>query len=54
MQLLTINKSFFDQSVRKKYEAYEKLLEMSRNDDYITGNLLYYLHHQKYYINLLV
>ena len=43
------NKPFFDQPVRNKQEAYEKLIEMSNNDDYTTGNLLDYLHHQKYY-----
>ena len=28
---------------------YEKLVEMSRNNNYTTGNLLDYLYHQKYY-----
>ena len=32
-----------------KPEAYEKLIKMSRNNDYTTGNLLDYLYHQKYY-----
>ena len=27
---------------------YKKLVEMSRNNDHTTGNLLGYLHHQKY------
>ena len=27
------NKLFFDQPVKNKQEAYEKLIEMSRNDD---------------------
>ena len=40
---------FFDQPVKIKQEAYEKLIEMSRNDDYTTWNLLDYLYHQKYY-----
>ena len=31
------------------YEVYEKLIEMSKNDDYLTGNLLYYFYHQKNY-----
>ena len=31
-----------------KQEAYEKLTEMSRNDDYTTRYLLDYLYHQKY------
>ena len=43
------NKPFFDQPVKNKQKAYEKLLEMSNKDDYTTGNLLDYLYHQKYY-----
>ena len=43
------NKPFFDQPVKKKKEAYEKLIEMLNNDDYITGKLLDYLYYQKYY-----
>ena len=43
------NKSFFDQPVKSKQEAYEKLIKMSRNDDCTTVNLLDYLHHKKYY-----
>ena len=42
------NKPFFDQPVKNKQEAYEKLNEMSRND-YTTENLLDYLYYQKYY-----
>ena len=34
------NKPFFDQPVKNKQEAYEKLIEMSRSDDYTTGDLL--------------
>ena len=43
------NKLFFDQPVKTKQVTYEKLIEISRNDDYTTGNLLEYLHHQNYY-----
>ena len=43
------NKPFFDQPVKSKQEAYEKLIKMSKNDDYTTGNLLDYLYHQNYY-----
>ena len=43
------NKSFFNQPVKNKKKVYEKLTEMSRNDNYTTGNLLDYLYHQKYY-----
>ena len=43
----------FDQPVENK-QAYEKLVEMSRNDAYTTLNLLDYLYHQKYYKLLLI
>ena len=42
------NKPFFDQTVKNKQEAYEKLFEISRNKDYTTGKLLGYLYHQKH------
>ena len=32
--------SFFDLAVKNKEEAYKKIIEMSRNNDYTTGNLL--------------
>ena len=44
------NRPFFDQPVKNKQEAYEKLIETSRNDDYTAGNLLDYLFHQNYCI----
>ena len=40
------NKPFFDQPVKNKQEAYEKLIEMSRNDAIQQVDWLYY---QKYY-----
>ena len=43
------NKPFFGQPIKNKPEVYEKLIEMSRNDNYTTGNLLDYLYHQKYH-----
>ena len=43
---LTDNKPFFDQSVENKPEAYEKRIEITRNDDWTTGNSLDYLCHQ--------
>ena len=43
------NKPRFDHPVKNKQEAYEKLIEMSRNDNYTAGNLLDYLYHQNYY-----
>ena len=39
------NKPIFDQPVKNKEEAYEKPIEMSRNNDDTTGNLLNYLYH---------
>ena len=44
--VLIDNKTFFDQLVKSKQKAYEKLVEMSRTDDHTTGNLLDYLYHQ--------
>ena len=40
------NRQFYDQPVKSKHEAYENLAEMSRSNDYTTGNLLDYLYHQ--------
>ena len=37
--VLIDGKSFFDLPVKNE-EAYEKIIEMSRNNDYTTGNLL--------------
>ena len=49
LNALISNKPFFDQPGKNKQETYEKPIEMSKNDDYTTGNLLNYLHYQKYY-----
>ena len=35
--------------MKNKQEAYEKLDEMSRNDDYTARNFLDFLYHQNYY-----
>ena len=43
------NKSFCDQLVKNKQKVYEKLVEMSRSNDYTIGNLLDYFYHRKYY-----
>ena len=43
------NKPFFDQSVKSKQEAYEKIIEMSKNNDYTIWNLLDFMYHQNYY-----
>ena len=39
------NEAFFDQLLKNKQKAYEKLIEMSRNNDYTTGNLLDFSYH---------
>ena len=38
--VLIDRKSFFDLTVKNEEEAYEKIIGMSNNNDYITGNLL--------------
>ena len=38
--VLIYEKISFDLSVKNKEEVYEKIIEMSRNNDYTTGNLL--------------
>ena len=43
------NKPFFDQPIKNKQETYEKLTEISRNNDSTTGNSFDYLYHQNYY-----
>ena len=43
------NEILFHQPVKNKQDSYEKIIEMSRNDAYTTGNLLDYLYHQKCY-----
>ena len=42
-------KSFFDLSVKNEEEAYEKIIEMSNNNDYTTGNLLDFAYFKKHY-----
>ena len=46
---LIYNKSFFDQRVKNKQDAHEKLFEMSRSNDYTAGNFLDYLYCESYY-----
>ena len=47
--VLIDGKSFFDLSVKNNEEAYEKIIDMSNNFDYTTGNLLDYAYYQKHY-----
>ena len=46
---LITGKIFFDVPVKNKEETYEKSFEMSKNNDYITSNLLYYEYFSKHY-----
>ena len=45
--VLIDGKSFYDLSVKNEEEAYEKIIEMSRNNDYTTGNLLDFVNFKK-------
>ena len=42
-------KPFFEIPVRNKEESYEKILEISKNNDYTTGNLLDYEYFKDHY-----
>ena len=44
-----MKKSFFDLSVKNEEKAYEKLIEVSNNNDYPTGNLLDFAYFKKHY-----
>ena len=41
--------AFFDLPIKIEEEAYEKIIDISKNDEYTTGNLLDYDHFKKYY-----
>ena len=43
------NKPFFDQLVKNKQEAFGKLIQISKNDNYTTRNVLDNFYYQKYY-----
>ena len=47
--VLIDGKSFFDLPVKNEEEAYEKIIEMSRNNDYTTDNLLDFVYFKKNY-----
>ena len=47
--VLIDGKSFFDLPVKNEEEAYEKIIEMSRNNDYTTDNLLDFVYSKKNY-----
>ena len=41
--------AFFDLPIKTEEEAYEKMIDISRNNEYTTGNLLDYDYFKKYY-----
>ena len=43
------NLAFFDLPIKTEEEAYEKIIDISRNNEYTTGNLLAYDYFKKYY-----
>ena len=49
MLLLMLMLAFFDLPIKNEEEAYEKFIDISRNDEYTTGNLLDYDYFKKYY-----
>ena len=47
--MLIDGKPFFEIPVKYKEEAYEQIIEMSKNNDYTTGNLLDYEYFKDHY-----
>ena len=47
--VLIDGKSFFDLPVKNEEEAYKKIIEMSRNNDFTTGNLLDFTYFKENY-----
>ena len=47
--VLNDGKSFFYLSLKNEEEAYEKIIEMSNNNDYTTGNLLDFAYFKENY-----
>ena len=44
-----MEKGFFNLPVKNEEEAYEKITEMSNNNDYTTSNLLDYAYYKKHF-----
>ena len=42
-------KSFFDLSIKNEEEAYGQIIDMSNNNDYMTGNLLDFAYYKENY-----
>ena len=47
--VLIDGKSFFDLPIKNDEETYEQIIEMEKNNDYTTGNLLDYEYFSKHY-----
>ena len=47
--VLIDGKSFFDMPVKNEAEAYEKIIEMSNNNNYTTGNILDFAYFKEIY-----
>ena len=47
--MLIDGKPFFEIPVKNKEEAYEAIIEMTKNNDYTTGNLLNYEYFKDHY-----
>ena len=45
--VLIDGRSFFDLPIKNEEEAYEKIIEMSQNNNYTTGNLLDFAYFKK-------
>ena len=44
-----MGKTFFDMPIKTKQETYEKIIEITKDNDYATGNLLDYEYFSKHY-----
>ena len=47
--VLTDGKSFFDLPIKNEEEAYEKIIDMSNNNNSMTGNLLDFAYYKEIY-----
>ena len=47
--MLIDGKKFFEIPIKNKKEPYQQTIEMSKNNDYTTGNLLNYEYFKNYY-----
>ena len=48
------NLPFFELPIKNEEEAYEKIIDISRNNEYTTGNLLDYDYFKKYYKSIAI